>query len=580
MHKMACRSLVALITAATIIAPTTAVAAPPNFDALLLSHPYLRTFTTVGSCEEAASVNSLSGGQLTTKLDALARAYDHINGQQSNIFFLGQDCIGSSGTTLASKLVSRGIVVSNYRNGSFVSQAFQGQRNFHEAGDLEAQAPLSIGTFWPGNRTDRYPGNNASPAARLVRDITAGATTIDIVSAASVRPAGKPVTWPYVNSRGTGTAAGATSQNTHDFVSWIRVDNELMQVVQPPVEAAGVVTLTVRRGLWGTTAAPHSGTTRVMSPVYIGNPNISPADLGFNGAPSRDDPASPLRYAVKIWQPGGYGWIGDRIATTFGPDFQGYNGVWLDVSSCFQYNQADAYGVKVVAWNDPAQKKMTVDAWGGYQRTKVAALRARFPSVTFVANNFVRRLPGLENIDACNEQLISSYDGGVFEHWLKGDPDLTTDWMRAMEQHLSVQTQNLPALYWVRTDRTFSGDAAMHRRFAYGSMLLGYRPSATRSLYGSQWGLKSPQQFHYWDWGSPLSTPASVADLKVSGLELYRRNFENGIILVNPSAGSITYQLNGTYYDVMQKDVNGDPKSVTSVTIPSGDAAFLLAATP
>src|SRR5262249_3608808 len=154
----------------------------------------------------------------------------HVHAEGSNNFLLGADCQGTGTTTLASKLSAAGLWTSNYRNGSNTSQANAGDMNFGEAADIEANAPLAIATFWPGNANPNKNGSNTSTAATLTGALTSAATTVTVSSSASLAPSGQPATWPYVNSRGTGTTAGAHSADTHNFVSWIRVDNELMQV--------------------------------------------------------------------------------------------------------------------------------------------------------------------------------------------------------------------------------------------------------------------------------------------------------------------------------------------------------------
>jgi hypothetical protein len=47
-----------------------------------------------------------------------------------------------------------------------------------------------------------------------------------------------------------------------------------------------------------------------------------------------------LRYGIKVWTPSAVNGIADRIEATIDSDaqFQGYNALWLDVSSCHIYN--------------------------------------------------------------------------------------------------------------------------------------------------------------------------------------------------------------------------------------------------
>jgi hypothetical protein len=569
-RRLACVALLAVLVHGLPL--RSAGAATPDFASLRRDTPYVPLFTETGNCAEIRTANNLAGADLDPRLAQLTRWFTHFHGESSAQFLLGDACRGASATTLAGKLSARGAWVSNYRNGSYVSQASAGQPlNLGEAADLESKAPLSIATFWPGNAKPYTTGNDSSAAARLSGTLDAASTTLRLTSAAADRPAGAPTTWPFVNSRGTGLSPGGHSTSTRDFASWIRLDDEIAQIVADPVEAGGVVTLKVQRGIWATAPAAHGPGTRVMSPVYIGSTNAASSDSNLAGGPNRNDAGYPLRYAVKIWQPGGYNWIAERIKANFGAGLQGYNAVWLDVSSCVQYNHADASGQPVFGWDDPAGTKLTRTRWGAHQKAKLAGLRSALPGVRFTGNS----LGGL--VDACTDDLMANaYDGGVLENWMKTDAGHSLDWAGSMAQSYRIQAGNWPALYWVRWNYDFSGDAAQYQRFSYGSLLLAYRTGANRFQYGGAFGLAQPDDLYFWDWGTPRTSPAATAEVKVAGTELYRRDYANGLVLVNPSAAPITYDLGGRYYDVVHRDTAGNPSPVTSVTVPAKDAAFLL----
>lgn len=556
-----------------VTAPVPAQAGAPDFAARRRDTPYVPLFSETNNCTENRTVNNLPAADLDTRLGDLTRWFRHFHAEASAQLLLGDACRGTSSTTLAAKLGARGAWTSNYRNGSYVSQATSTQpMNFGEAADIETNAPRSIATFWAGNAKTAGTGDDTLPAARLAQALDASSTTVRVTGSGAQRPAGAPTTWPFVNSRGTGLGAGAHSANTRDFVSWIRLDDELAQIVADPVEAGGVVTLTVRRGIWGTGAASHAASTRVMSPVYIGSTNAAASDGNLAGGPNRNDPNYPLRYGIKIWQPAGHTWIANRIKATFGAGLQGYNAVWLDVSSCNQYNNADAWGQPVFGWDDPLATKLTQARWGVHQKAKLAGLRTALPGVRFTGNNMVTASPCADDL------LANAYDGGVLEHWMKDGVGGSPAWAVAMAQNFRIQAGNWPALYWVRWNYDFTGDPARYRRFSYGSLLLAHRPSADRFQYGGPWGMNKPEDLYFWDWGAPTGTPSAVADVKVAGMELYRRDFANGIVVVNPSATTVTYNLGAQYYDVVHPDGSGNPAPVTAVTIPPRDAAFLLSA--
>src|SRR5688572_6206142 len=106
---------------------------PPDFEALLKNKPYLRLFTESNDCQAIRTANQLTGAQLDGRLTELTHWFVHFHSEGSNNWPFGAACRGTSSTTLAEKLAARGAVVTNYRNGSYVSQANQGQTNWGEA---------------------------------------------------------------------------------------------------------------------------------------------------------------------------------------------------------------------------------------------------------------------------------------------------------------------------------------------------------------------------------------------------------------------------------------------------------------
>lgn len=561
--------VVALLVASFAAPLAEATAAPGD---LLRDRPYVPLFTDARDCRQIIQTNELTGAALDQRLAEIGRWYRHVHAEGSNSFTLAGVCQGRSSTTLAQKLSARGIWASQYRNGSYVSQSSRSAPlNFEEAADLERTAPLAIGTYWAGDADSNWRKRDvSSPAARLAEPIDGRTTTIRITSAEAHRPDGAPRTWPFVDSRGQGRNAGAYSTSTRDFVSWIRVDDELMHVVGAPQLSGGVVTLTVRRGLWGTAARSHQEDTRVLSPVYIGSKDAHHSDSNLSGSPVRNDPDYPLRYAVRFWRADGYRWIARQITRSLGSGLSGYDTIWLDVSSCYDYNNSDPYGNQVRAWDDRDGASFTRDGYGTAQRAKLAGLRNALPGVRFTMNN----LGG--NTDDCNRSLIQAADGGVLENWMKPDGSWPLNWSDQMRFHIDIQSANLPGIYWVRPERAFRGDEDAYLRFAYGSLLLGYRPSATRFQFGGPFDLSKPPDLLLWDWGRPLTTPGNVEDVRVAGTPLYRREFDNGIVVVNPGGSAASVSLGGTYYDVVRRTSSGEPRAVTSITVDRKDAAFLV----
>ncbi len=536
--------------------------------------PFVRLFTEVNHPTVIRNANNAAS------INQLKQWYVHVHAEGSNTFPLG-DASRTSGsdTTFAYKAAQAGLWTSNYRNGSYVSQANSDQVNFGEAASIEQNAPLAIGTWWPGNFAPYVNGNNNAAIARLTANITSSATTVNVTSAASVKPASNlPNTWPYIRSTNTGTY----SKSTADYVSWIRINNEIMRITGTPTESNGVVSIPVQRGYFGTTPAAHASNTRVQSPTYIGSTQAVISDQTLAGSPNVNSANKALRYSIKIWQPDGYKWIAQRIKDTFGTSsfLGGHNTVWLDVSSCNQYNNSSSSGHMVWNWNEATNQKILRDEWGQHQKTKLAGLRSELPGIKFTGNNLG------SNFNPCTDELLgNAYDGGVFEHWMKTDPVWSLDWNGSMQQNFDVQKNNWPGIYWVRWNYDFyaanGGPTAAqidaYKRFSYGSLLLAYRTTADRYQYGGLWELSKPDELYFWDWGAPVNpTPNGLADVSAGSGGLYKRDFANGMVIVNPGTQSVTYNLGGTYFDVTRKNSSNQPIAVQSVTIGPKDAAFVM----
>lgn len=521
--------------------------------------------------------NGSFSGDPAAAANTLSQYYSHIHGEGSdpNSFVIKK-------TGLGSKLIAKGMWASQYRNGSYISQA-SGTSDvlFNEANSIEKTAPLAIGTFWSGD----YNAGKAEAGVGVLNGALDGSATTILLNQSTKKPAGTAATWPFLASQDAN--GDGYSNSTADYVSWIRVDNEIMQITVAPIMQGSQVKLTLKRGIWGTTAMSHAVGAKVFSPVYIGSTEMS-------GAPNQNSATAELRYSLKFWLPEGYRWQADQILKTLGDGktyAQGgklveYDTVWLDVSSCNQYNLADAWGNAVNNWDDLNGERMTKDNWGKYQGWKLNGqnnaggglrdlVKHQNPAVTvkFTGNSLLK--PG----SACDRNLLANvYDGGPLEGWLK------TDFASTMSQSFDIQQNNLPGLYWVRYDYGGSipgGDPIAYKRFAYGSYLLSYNKASTKPQFGMTWGFTKPEDLFFYDFGTAASNTASLSDVAVSGkTNLYRRNYSNGIILVNSGTTDQTYTLDKAYYQVGNDNALTSLTSVNgTITVKSQDSAFLLTST-
>lgn len=549
--------LFVLIIKAEVIAPT------PS------DRPYVNLSSDLNNVAEAKAANN------DQKVQELAKWYKHIHGEASNpsSFSLGTATKNSStDKTFAQRLSLAGVIASQYRNGSYVSQA-SGTTNklFYEAKNLETTAPLAIGTFWPGDYVQNVIGNNASAQSRLTSPITVTNTTVSI-SASTGRPSNTAETWPFINSKDSNS--NGYSDSSADYISWIRIDDEILQITSSPVNNSGTITFNVKRGIWGTNATSHSSSARVFSPTYIGNKTAAGSDQGLAGSPNVNDPNKSLRYSIKIWKPQGYNWIANQILDTFGAELQGYNAVHLDVSSCNQYNNAASDGSNVFNWSEDLGAKIQRDQWGQYQKIKVEGLRAKLPGIKMIGNNYFGA-SAAQNNTCTNDLLANTYDLGNLEHWMKADNAWNLDYSAAMDQNFKIQVNNWPALYWVRWNYDYNGNIDQYKRFSYGSLLLALRSANDKYQYGGAWGAGKPDQMYFYDFGLPLTNPVSLNDVLVPGTQnLYTRQFSNGRVLVNSSNTEKTYPLSKPMFKLL---VNGSPTLVSdTVTVPPLDSVLLL----
>lgn len=544
----------------------------------------LRSFAATGTAPTPATRpfvklfsqgNGSFSGDPTTAANTLSQYFSHIHGEGSdpNSFVIKK-------TGLGSKLIAKGMWASQYRNGSYISQA-SGTSDvlFNEANSIEKTAPLTIGTFWSGD----YNAGKAEAGVGVLTSALDGTTTSILLNQSTKKPTGTATTWPFLNSQDSN--GDGYSNSTADYVSWIRVDNEIMQITAVPVMQGAQVKLTLKRGIWGTSAVSHGSGARVFSPVYIGSTEMS-------GAPNQNSATIELRYSLKFWLPEGYRWQADQILKTLGDGktyAQGgklveYDTVWLDVSSCNQYNLADAWGNAVNNWDDLNSERMTKDNWGKYQGWKLNGqnnaggglrdlVKHQNPAVTvkFTGNSMLK--PG----SACDRNLLANvYDGGPLEGWLK------TDYAGTMSQSFDIQQSNLPGLYWVRYDYATSeipgGDPIAYKRFAYGSYLLSYNKTSTKPQFGMTWGFAKPEDLFFYDFGTATSNTTSLTDVAISGkTNLYRRDYSNGIVLVNSGTTDQTYTLDKAYYQVGNDTALASINSVSgTITVKAQDSAFLL----
>lgn len=190
-------------------------------------------------------------------------------------------------------------------------------------------------------------------------------------------------------------------------------------------------------------------------------------------------------------------------------------------------------------------------------------------------------------INSRDQTNYSPADGMMVEGFATGgdgSPYAVGDWQLEMNRILGAVANNQAVI-----GQTYV-TGVRGRMFTIGSYLLvkGSRTYVAINNYQNvEW---------YPEYDMPIGAPTqsagnSIINLLNSSTNLYRRNFTNGFVLVNPGSTSITASLGGTYYLTQISAgglINSDGTStgaltysaVSSVTLPAVSAAVLFNSLP
>jgi uncharacterized protein (TIGR03437 family) len=233
----------------------------------------------------------------------------------------------------------------------------------------------------------------------------------------------------------------------------------------------------------------------------------------------------------------------------------GYRGFWLD-NVDLQVETSNGQGQTVYPLDPNTGQVMTIGSWEKYMANFTMQVRQAFPKAQIVHNSIWYAGTQPAGSDPYVQQEIQAADWINLERGVS-DPNLTVgtgkyslnamlnfvDVVHSLGRYVSVQEYN------------FNGD--------YG--LAGYYliSSGLDAL-----GNDAITPFNWWngydyDLGAPLGP-------RYNWLGVYRRDFSNGLVLLNPFGGSNT-TLNppGSF-------VGTDGSAVSSVTLAGGQAAVLI----
>ena len=185
-----------------------------------------------------------------------------------------------------------------------------------------------------------------------------------------------------------------------------------------------------------------------------------------------------------------------------------------------------------------------------------------------------------------NPTDYSNVDGVMiegFSEWSPGNPFSLSDWKLQMNRILGLTSQDKVLILQSYVDETDIED----RTFVLANYLL---VKGVHSFINMDLGLE-PEWFPEYEIpiGSPLDPLPADIDNYLDPSGLYRRDYTNGLVLVNPGTVARTIDLGGTYYLATPSGggllpANADTSAwtvdyapVTSVTLNPHQGAILLA---
>ena len=419
------------------------------------------------------------------------------------------------------------------------------------------------------------------------------------------------------------TVAGAYSQanSTANYVFWIQIGSERMKVTG--VTGAGPYTLTVTRGFDGTSPlATAAAGAKLYSPVYAG------AGTGNGGGTDGNYPggnASEIRYCLDPTVVAGNqnrsDIVLDYMADVTANDK--FDGAWLDTCNTGNFNLCDANGVGCRPWKMSAGIEFPETEFRNGQDTKMdlmqtEALATYGKAPVLVANNLrdddIFAFAGTSPNSGDNQMMAwlikgtaagndnTPIDGFCMEDYFQRARSATNFplHLEALRQSIAQNLPVMPVLQGAGSgsilEELDNADRHERERFAYAFYLMAVRQNhtANKSVFGTyafysedpanpgydprtgRYFKINPQ--YRWPIGAALtdiatSPLANDTDFVTADPNLYRREFENAVVLVH-KGGNNAYPVSlGGYYI----DPEATPATyVNSVTMANWSGKILL----
>ncbi len=336
------------------------------------------------------------------------------------------------------------------------------------------------------------------------------------------------------------------------------------------VSALSGNTLTVTRGMAGSVAVSHAAGARINPAV-----SVYPGSVTLNITPDCPLGMATGQFASPVPERA-HDWMARRNVGFFRA--RDYAGMALDCcEEHLWYSYGTAAGGLIRSIGTVANPNVAVSDYAAWDDTWQAGMREQFALIRAGAPNAVI----IGNANASPDY----FDGALLEGYPVRSWSLTK-WNDRIVARAAGVHHRYALLQWQALSRTPSSNTVrtVGTQTDYASMRFGL---CTTLLSDAYYWYSDPGADNLWWYdeydnagagkgylGQPTGAAYSV------GSGSWRRNYQGGIVLVNPGDASVTIPLGGTYKKIAgtQDRVVNDGSSVTAVTIPAKDGIVLLAA--
>lgn len=262
------------------------------------------------------------------------------------------------------------------------------------------------------------------------------------------------------------------------------------------------------------------------------------------------------RYAMNVAHPGYQDYLGEKAAALLKV---GYDGIQLDnVETAYSYKER--YVGRFVSAL-PVPEEMTEEKWYAGEAAMLRRIRAIANEAGFRDREVIFNHIRAGEPDRSMEYL-AEVDGANAESWLdKGvGPEGRWGWRSR------VELARRAAKAGKRTNLlcSSSGPNRKEALFTFASYLMAVAGERSTFWYGKPYRVENMPWYDFYeiDLGAPAGEMASIEN------GLYRRDFDEGIVVVNPGGAPAAASLGGPFWNEMYEELE-------SVEMPAKSAAIL-----